>query len=226
MAWCPLAAVTVDLEGMCVGCLTGSAGRGVAKACILAVERRAVNHMDSTIIQQIVAPAAMIPACGLLLLSSTARMNTVLSRIRAFHHERLDVWKEDPQPGSRAGRVRELRLEGLEHQTHRLLRRAELLRASMLMLIVAVACNLLSVIGLAAGFVVEHVSTTLRDGAAAVFVAGVIAMVGAMVTSFLEVFRITETVTYEHKRVEALCAEGPLGAQSAMDPAPPVGTGL
>ena len=47
----------------------------------------------NSIIQQIIAPATMVPACGLLILSSTVRMNTALGRVRAFHTERLDVWK-------------------------------------------------------------------------------------------------------------------------------------
>lgn len=160
---------------------------------------------DASIIQQIIAPATMIPACGLLLLSSTARMNTVLARIRTFHAERLSVWKSVSSPGTRDEAVRALRLEGLELQTRRLLGRAGLLRVTMLLLFVAVACNLLSVIGLALALVFEEGRSVVQSLAVALFVGGVVIMLVAMITSFREVFRITETVRYEHARVEALC---------------------
>ncbi len=180
-----------------------------------------------TIISEIIAPAAMIPACGLLLLSSTARMNTVLGRLRAFHHERLDIWALETEAGSRRDAVRSLRLEGLEHQTHRLLRRASLLRITMLLLFVAIACNLIAMLGLGARFVIDSSSATLHMLSAIIFVAGIVVMVGSMLTSFLEVFFITETVRYEHERVEAICAsecekhKSPAGQQTSLHSAEP-----
>jgi hypothetical protein len=115
---------------------------------------------DATVIQQIIAPATMIPACGLLLL------------------------------------------------------------------VVAVACNLLSVIGLAVRFVIEDASGTIHTGAVVVFIAGIVVMLGAMVTSFVEVKRITETVQYEHKRVEAICASDDADARSGLGTGCGEGTGL
>lgn len=184
--------------------------------------------IDPSIIQQILAPAAMVPACGLLLLSSTARMNTVLGRIRTFHAERLDVWRSDAQAGTRADSVRALRLEGLEHQTHKLLSRAALLRLTMLQLFGAVSCNLLSVIGLAMLYLLEE-PPLIYNAAVLIFILGVLLILGAMVTSVLEVQRILETVQYEHRRVEGLCAQSSVPA--TLDTAPrtresPKGTGL
>lgn len=163
-----------------------------------------MTELNTDAIQQIVAPAVMIPACGLLLLSSTARMNTVLARTRAFHSERLSVWQLEAAPGSKTDAVRSLRLEGLEHQTHRLILRARLLRVTMLLLFAAISCNLLSVIGLGLRFVVEEPGWLYR-GSVGVFIAGIMLMLGAMVTSIAEVKRIVETVAYEHDRVERLC---------------------
>jgi len=167
---------------------------------------------DPGVIQQLVAPAAMIPACGLLLLSSTARMNTVLARVRAFHRERLDVWRDEHDAGSRHDRVRSLRLEGLRRQTDRLLIRAAPLRATMIQLFAGVACNIVTMLGLGLRLVVG----TGGDGPSAiyvaavwVFVAGLGCVLGAMVTSVLEVLRILETVRYEHDRVEDLCSTDP-----------------
>jgi len=164
---------------------------------------------DPGVIQQLVAPAVMIPACGLLLLSSTARMNTVLARIRAFHRERLDVWRSDADEGTRDDWVRTLRLEGLQRQTDRMLVRSALLRATMLQLFCAVTCNLLTMIGLGLRLVFGSEPIGIYVASVWVFIAGVVCMIGAMVTSVLEVARILETVRYEHDRVEQLCGGDP-----------------
>ncbi len=185
-----------------------------------------MTEAETSVIQQIIAPATMIPACGLLLLSSTARMNTVLARIRAFHHERLDVWASDMPEGSRHAAVRALRLEGLEHQTDRLVLRAVLLRITMLLLFIAVACNIVTVIALAADFVVEGKNNTLQTIANAIFITGISVMLASMMTSFLEVFRITETVNYEHDRVAAICASDAPAESPVMKPTSGEGMGL
>ncbi|MEM7755307.1 MAG: DUF2721 domain-containing protein [Planctomycetota bacterium] len=175
---------------------------------------------DPGVIQQLVAPAVMIPACGLLLLSSTARMNTVLARVRAFHSERLDVWRSEHEAGTRHDRVRTLRLEGLQRQTDRLLVRASLLRATMVQLFCAVVCNLVTVIGLALRLVVSEEPTTVYVASVWVFMCGIVFMLGAMVTSVLEVKRILETVRYEHERVESLCGSEPPSDGNATQPPP------
>ncbi|MEO0512882.1 MAG: DUF2721 domain-containing protein [Planctomycetota bacterium] len=182
------------------------------------------------VIQQLIAPAAMIPACGLLLLSSTARTNTVLARIRAFHAERLAVWRDEHEPGTRAEAVRTLRLEGLELQTHRLLARAALLRVTMLQLFGGVVCNAATMLLLAIR-AADVGLDGLYTAAVVVFVLGVLFLLGSMVTSVLEVWRILETVRYEHGRVESLCGVEPAAAPSAtlptaVGPAMGEGTGL
>ena len=180
---------------------------------------------DPGVIQQLVAPAAMIPACGLLLLSSTARMNTVLARVRAFHRERLDVWRTDHDEGSKHDRVRTLRLEGLQRQTDRLLVRAGLLRVTMLQLFAAVALNLLTMLGLGLRLVVGEGPSTIYVVSVWVFVAGLVCVLGAMVTSVLEVARILETVRYEHERVEDLCSADPPPGAGRVHPGAGMGEG-
>lgn len=167
---------------------------------------------SDNVIQEILAPATMIPACGLLLLSTSARMNSLLGRIRAFHHERFGLWSSDPASGSRMEEVKTIRLDGLEFQTRRLLRRARLLRATMVMLFIAIAFNLFSVIGLALRFVLVDESGVLYTASVVVFISGIVGMIGAMVTSLLEASAILETVRYEHGRLESLvegeCPQG------------------
>jgi len=183
-----------------------------------------MSGINPEIIQQILAPAAMIPACGLLLLSSTARMNTVLARIRAFHAERLDVWRSNAETGTRDDSVRSLRLEGLEHQTHQLLSRAALLRWTMLQLFGAVACNLLSIVGLALLYLTNH-QDAFYTASVMVFVTGIVLVLGSMATSALEVKRILETVRYEHARVECLCDASSAEFVAPVGPRPAGGEG-
>ncbi|MEN0020432.1 MAG: DUF2721 domain-containing protein [Planctomycetota bacterium] len=182
--------------------------------------------VDPGVIQQLVAPAVMIPACGVILLSSTARLNTVLARIRAFHQERLSIWRDEHTPGSRADQVRSLRLEGLQLQTDRMLSRAALLRKTMLQLFIAVVCNLLTVIGLAVRVLVGPEPAGLYTAAVIVFMCGIVCMLGAMVTSVLEVGRILETVSYEHDRVESLCGTEPIEGDRQLHPEPNSGEGM
>jgi len=168
------------------------------------------------VVQQVLAPAAMIPACGLLLLSSTSRMNTVLMRIRAFHEERLQVWAQEPQTESRADQVRALRLEGLATQTDRLLTRARLLRLTMLALFAAIGFNLLAVIGLAVRFVVEDAANILYNASMGLFILGLALMLAAMATSIVEVACILQTIRYEHDRVGRLIKSRSLSAGAAL----------
>jgi hypothetical protein len=174
--------------------------------------------IESTqVIQQLVAPAVMIPAAALLLLSSTARMNVILARIRAFHREQLDVWCQEPHTGSKQAAVRETRLEGLDHQIHRLLRRAWLLRATMLVLFCAIACFLSAMLCLGARYVVAD-PDPLYHASVYLIIAGIGLMLAAMVTSIMEVGAILETLRYEHRRVVGLLSTEPPGVpQLAFD---------
>lgn len=185
---------------------------------------------DPGVIQQLVAPAVMISASGLLLLSSSARMNTVLARIRVFHAERLALWRLEPEAGSRPDRVRTLQLEDLHRQTGRLLHRAGLLRATMLQLFGAVGCHLVSILALAGGVMAGGAGEAGWLGAMAVwvFLVGIGLTLTAMATSALEVLAILEAVRYEHRRVDELCrSEARTGVAALMpDPRTGEGTGL
>ena len=180
---------------------------------------------DPGTIQQLVAPAVMVPACGLLLLSSTARLNTVLARIRAFHNARLDVWREDADPATRAGKVRALRLDGLNLQTRRLLERAALLRATMILLFASLTCDLIAMLLLGARVVAPE-GRLFYDASVGVFMLGVVVLLAAMGTSAVEVWRILETVRYEHGRVNALCDEEPTAGGARLDSDMGEGTAL
>lgn len=73
-----------------------------------------------TLIQAMVAPAVMISACGLLLLSLTNKLGRVIDRIR-------DLNTEDRNSASREDSVRRL---SIRNQIDQLVQRAVLLRSS------------------------------------------------------------------------------------------------
>ena len=170
--------------------------------------------------EQIVAPAVLIPACGLLLMSSTARLNVVLGRIRAFHSERLEIWVSHPESGTEADLVRSLRLEGLEFQSTRLIARARLLRTAMLFLLLAIGSNLLSAVGLVFAFLVREVPRICEVFPTAAFGLGIVLLLAATVTSLIEVSKVLETVQYEHDRVDALCQMPAPASSAAVGPEP------
>jgi len=174
---------------------------------------------SASMIADVIAPAAILPACALLLVSTTSRMNTLLARIRAFHHERLDVWNMDAPAGSPGERIRELRLHGLEHQTNRLLLRADLLRLTLLFLFLATGSLVVSVAGLTVNSGLGSGAFPLRAVSLGFFIAGLALMFLAMVTSVIEVVTILETARYEHRRIERLIDEEP-PASGAQAPPP------
>ena len=101
-----------------------------------------------------------------------------------------------------------MRFEGLEAQTHRMLRRAALQRNALQLLFLAVmamgASSLLLGLALVAPFA-EWV-------AGAAFVGGLALVIGAMGYCIAEMSGALTPIRYEHERVEQLCEEH--GAQS------------
>ena len=88
-----------------------------------------------------VVPVVIISACGLLCLAFYNRLSSLVARLRAFHRERLaeqerlEAGTADPTAGRHG-----LMLEVLEEQTTHLLRRARLIRASLMCLLCTIAC--------------------------------------------------------------------------------------
>jgi hypothetical protein len=155
---------------------------------------------DAGIIRELVAPAVLIPACGLLCLSTNARMMSVLGRVRTLHHERAEMYVDDPQENPRRKEVRAIRLEGLALQTEHMLRRLNLMRITLILLFSSILTLLIcsGFVGLSAwrpGF-----------GAAAVaaFAAGCLGMAAAMALSIIEGRIGRDAVRYEHERILCL----------------------
>lgn len=157
-------------------------------------------------IESLVAPAVIIPACGLLVLSISARLNTVIGRIRTMHSERIDAFLRRDSTDARWCAVRDMRIEGIDMQTGRMLRRCRLMQRAIQFLYAAVILLVVTSIMLA----LSSLAPTLETAAAYTFATGLIGVMGSMFIGIWEIGLALETVTHEHDRVCSL-----------VDPEPP-----
>jgi hypothetical protein len=78
-----------------------------------------------SVIQAMLAPAVMISCCGLLLLSLTPKLSRVLDRIRLLNQEKISLAKAKV-----VHKAEQHRLESVHEQTDMLVYRAQLLKRS------------------------------------------------------------------------------------------------
>ncbi len=156
--------------------------------------------LDATLIELLVAPAVLIPACGLLAMSSSARLSAILGRVRDLHKQRLESYLVHDTEDERAMRVRAVRLEGLEVQAHSLIRRAALTRASLMLNYASIVSLLLSsmTLGVAVAW------APAEYAAMGFFVLGLLILLAAVIVAMLDVRRALTWVRYEHDRVAGL----------------------
>ncbi|MEL6396459.1 MAG: DUF2721 domain-containing protein [Planctomycetota bacterium] len=156
--------------------------------------------LDATLIELLVAPAVLIPACGLLAMSTSARLSAILVRVRDLHRQRLESYVLHTEDDERANRVREIRLEGLEVQAHWLIRGAAMTRASLLLIYASIAALLLSSTGL--GIAVAWAPA--EYAALGFFALGLLILLAAVIVAMLDVRQSLRWVRYEHDRVARL----------------------
>lgn len=151
------------------------------------------------ILNLLLAPVVLISACGLLCLSATNRLGTILARIRTMHRERVDthlVLRDDPHFQD----IQHMRLEALQSQAHSMLRRAALIRNELFLLYSAILLMLLCslLLGLSVLF---DISRTIG---VALFVLGIVSMIAAIAFALFEVACSLRAVRDEHERVKAI----------------------
>ena len=165
----------------------------------------------SRIVSASVVPVVIISACGLLCLAFYNRLASLVSRLRAFHRERLAAQEQLDRlratDGSTGGTgatgataSHTLLLEVLEDQTASLLRRARLVRTTLVCLLCTIAC--LTVCSLLSGLGAAWPPAAL--GAVALFVAGMGLMLAAVVFDILELRRALDPVELETQFVAGL----------------------
>jgi hypothetical protein len=148
----------------------------------------------SKVISSAVVPVVIISACGLLALAFYNRLAAIVSRLRAFQRERLLELERIESDKSRHG---EQVLENLELQTVRVKRRANLIRWTLMFLLVTIGlligcCMMLALAALVSG---------AAYGAIGLFFLGLTSMLCATITAALELKGALEPVELESQFV-------------------------
>ena len=178
----------------------------------------------SRVVSASVVPVVIISACGLLCLAFYNRLSSLVSRLRAFHRERLAAQEQlDRLPSTGEGLSRgsshALLLEVLEEQTAHLLRRARLIRSTLVCLLCTIAC--LTLCSLLSGL--GTVWPPAAVGAVALFVTGMGLLLAAVLLAILELRQALDPVELETQFVAGLterfgaspaAAEGGVAAES------------
>ncbi len=134
--------------------------------------------------QAFVAPAIFVSAAALLVLSLNVRLMGMVSRLRQFQHERHDA--------AQAQRLTEA--QALDDQIGSVERRAEMIRRSILLVLISLVATILSCLLLGFGLTWKIAEPI----AAVVFVAGILCMLAGTIYYVAEI-----TVALSSVREEA-----------------------
>ncbi|MEO0650566.1 MAG: DUF2721 domain-containing protein [Planctomycetota bacterium] len=148
----------------------------------------------------LLGPVVLISADALLCMSTSARLSTVLARVRELHRELLGWNVNQPQAG--AGALLDLRREGLERQSTALIERATRLRNALVVLYGSIC--LLVVSGLLNGLapVVPSSGQAWMSFVGMTFAVLGLAAVGlAAAWLMLDMRHSVEAVRFEHERI-------------------------
>lgn len=156
--------------------------------------------IDATTIELLVAPSVLIPAGALLAMSTSARLSSILARVRSLHQLRIEAYESDTEGRPRAEQVKRVRLSGLEKQAHQLIARAALTQTSLMLAYASVAMLLLSTSAL--GLSLIWASFELL--AVVLFFLGLVLLTVSVVAAMLDVRQALRWVRYEHGRVASL----------------------
>jgi hypothetical protein len=155
------------------------------------------------IVSASVVPVVIISACGLLCLAFYNRLSSLVSRLRAFHRERLAEQERLDRHGAdheAFPAAHGLMLEVLGEQTDHLLRRARLLRSALMCLLCTIAC--LTACSLLSGLAVLWPAAA--GAAVGLFVAGMLLLLAAVVLAMCELRRALDPVELETQLVSGL----------------------
>jgi len=160
------------------------------------------------IIQSFVAPVVVISANGLLCLAFYNRLAAVISRLRTINKERFDLHtrlstlRDEAPESSQAGYLRH-RLPILDELGHQLFARVQVIRDSLILMLVTVVCMLSCslALGLVAAF------PQMGPVALVLFVAGVVIMILGVARAIQELRMTLGTLVFEHDMLEKLPEE-------------------
>lgn len=152
------------------------------------------------VISSAVVPVVIISACGLLALALYNRMAAIVSRLRAFQRERLLERERIESSGSQHGRRL---LEHLELQTHRVKRRARLIRLALLFLMFTISL----LIGCCLMLGLSTLAPSAIFAAVGLFILGLLSMLASTMAATLELFAALEPVELESQFVTDVLKE-------------------
>jgi len=155
--------------------------------------------MATPAVGDLVAPAVMISACGVLMIAASTRHASVISQLHGLHRERVDLVSRLAHQRREPNHAETVRLEGLELLSHSMLRRARALRLGLLGITACVIAMICTTVALA-------VSPVDGGGAPAVglFFVGVACLLAAMLAHVYEIAASLQQVELEHDRVSRL----------------------
>jgi hypothetical protein len=164
-----------------------------------------VYEQWSHVVSASVAPVVIISASSLLCLAFYNRLAAIVTRLRAVQRERLELHDRldriSPSEIERSAGLRHTCiLESLSEQTVRILRRAKLIRATLLFLLATIAVLVVS--SLLSGLTV--IWPTLMPAAAASFAAGMGLLLGAVWCAAAELVAALHPAELETEVVEEL----------------------
>lgn len=144
-------------------------------------------------IQLMLAPAVMINGCGLLLLSISNKFSSVVNRVRLLNEEKRRLFSRAAEPNF--GAQENQRLESLARQLDRLLRRAWMVRNSLLCYSIAIALFVLT--SLLIGFDYFLFQAGLKSIIIASFMAGLIIFFAGVIFSAFDTLKGYEIIKYD-----------------------------
>ena len=174
------------------------------------------------IVSASVVPVVIISACGLLSLAFYNRMAAIVSRLRGFQRERMHQQEALQKLGDQkdaAAQKHWLVLELLELQTTHVIRRAKLIRLTLLFLLLTIGM----LIGCSLALGLSVLLPTTIYVAIPLFVCGLLSMLAATITAAMELKRALEPVELESRFITdvllddvAACREGVKHSSSAL----------
>ena len=152
------------------------------------------------VIQQLVAPAVMISACGLLCLAQYARFAAIVARLHQFHHERFEVYVKMTKSQGPEKQLLEARSEGINEQADHILERAQKTRHVLICLTGCILFMIVSSLAIGLSLMIE----TFQSLVVGFFILGVLSMAVAMIVALAELRSSLKEVQYEHERIKRL----------------------
>ena len=144
-------------------------------------------------IQLMLAPAVMISGCGLLLLSISNKFSSVVNRVRLLNEEKRRLFARAAEPTF--GAQENQRLESIARQLDRLLRRAWMVRNSLLCYSISIALFVLT--SLLIGFDYFVPVFQLKSVIIATFMAGLVIFFCGVIFSAFDTLKGYEIIKYD-----------------------------